>query len=245
MRYDACIGKGITMLHLAICDDEIKFCEQYKEKVQHILGDGVQIQTYTAPRECLKSLKQGRCDILLLDIDMPELTGLQMASVLQEQEINPKPILIFVTSQDAFVYESFRYHPFGFIRKNYIEEELEPVLLEAVEEWKKGKKQYTFRCEDEMVTLLYKDILYLEAKGNYLEIHATGRIYRIRETLVNAEKELKSWGFVRIHRGFLVNQQAVYRLGANEVVLQDKTILPIGRSCKEQARESLMRYMMA
>ncbi len=232
------------MLHLAICDDEKKFCEQYKEKVQDILGDGVLVRVYTDPRECLGSLEKGRCDILLLDIDMPELTGLQMASVLQEQVTDPKPILIFVTSQDALVYESFRYHPFGFIRKNYMEKELERVLLEAVDEWKKGKKQYTFRCEDEMVALFYKDILYLEARGNYLEIHAAGRVYRIRETLGNAEKDLGSWGFVRIHRGFLVNQQAVYTLGANEVVLQDKTILPIGRSCKEKARERLMRYMM-
>ncbi len=232
------------MLHLAICDDEEKFCGQYREKVQDILGDGVQILTYTDSRECLESLKQNQCDILLLDIDMPELTGLQLASVLQEQEVNPKPILIFVTSQDAFVYESFRYHPFGFIRKNYVDEELERVLREAVDEWKKGKKQYTFRCEDEIVALFHKDILYLEAKGNYLEIHAAGSVYRIRETLMNAEKELESWGFVRIHRGFLVNQQAVYTLGANEVVLQDKTVLPIGRSCKEKARERLMRYMM-
>lgn len=233
------------MLHLAICDDEKKFCGQYKEKVQDILGDGVQIRAYTDPRECLKSLERDRCDILLLDIDMPELTGLQMASVLQEQDIKPKPILIFVTSQDAFVYESFRYHPFGFIRKNYVEEELERVLLEAVEEWKKGKEQYAFRCEDEIVTLFYKDLLYLEAKGNYLEIHAPGRVYRIRETMRNAENELESQGFVRIHRGFLVNQQAVHMLGANEVVLRDKTILPIGRSCKEKARERLMRYILA
>lgn len=233
------------MLHLAICDDEKKFCEFYKEKVQAILGDGVQVQTYMDPRCCLNDLQQGRQDIVLLDIDMPELSGLQMASILQEQDTEPKPILIFVTSQDTLVYESFRYHPFGFIRKNFLEEELDRVLQEAREEWKKRKKQYTFRCENEIVTLLHKDIIYIEAEGNYLEIHGTERVYRTRETLSKVEKELAPWGFVRIHKGFIVNQQAVYTLGANEVVLMDRTRLPIGRRCKEQAKERLMRYMMA
>lgn len=233
------------MLRLAICDDEKKFCDLFHKKVLSILGETVQVQTYTAPQQCLFDMQQGRYDILMLDIDMPEMSGLQMASIMQEMSIEPKPILIFVTSQDSLVYESFRYHPFGFIRKSYLEEELERVLREAECEWKKRKKQFTFRCKNEMVTLLYQDILYLESSGNYLEIHGIKQVYRIRETMSKVEKELAFWGFVRIHKGFLVNQQAVYRLGANEIVLTDRTILPIGKSYREQARELLMRYIMA
>lgn len=232
------------MLHLAICDDEEKLCEIYKEKVRTILGDGVQIQTYTNPCECLDDLKQGRQDIVLLDIDMPEMTGLQMASVLQEQEAQPEPIIIFVTSQDALVYESFRYHPFDFIRKSHLDEEFCRVLRDACEEWKKQKKQYTFRCENDMVTLRHKDILYIESEGNYLQIHVdAGPVYRICETMTKVEKELEPWGFVRIHKGFLVNQQAVHMFNTREVVLVDKSVLPIGRSCREQVKERLMRLI--
>ena len=232
-----------AVLRLAICDDEQKFCEHICVQVQQILGLETAVQMYTDPVRCLADLCQNRYDIVLLDIDMPELSGMDMAAALQEQE--QKPILIFVTSQDSFVYESFRYHPFGFIRKDYMEDELERVLREANEQWKRNRNRYTFRCDNKTVSLFLQDILYMEAKGNYLEIHAKEEFYRIRETMAAAQSELASGGFVRIHKGFLVNQQAVYTVGADTCSLTDGTTLPIGRSYREQARETLMRYMMS
>lgn len=232
-----------AVLRLAICDDEQKFCDDICVQVQQILGVETTVQMYTDPVRCLADLRQNLYDIVLLDIDMPELSGMDIAAALQEQE--QKPILIFVTSQDSFVYESFRYHPFGFIRKDYMEDELERVLREANEQWKRNRNRYTFRCDNKTVSLFLQDILYMEAKGNYLEIHAKEEIYRIRETMAAVQNELASCGFVRIHKGFLVNQQEVYTVGADTCSLTDGTILPIGRSYREQARETLMRYMMS
>lgn len=232
-----------AVLRLAICDDEQKFCEYIGAQVQQILGSGPTVRMYTNPVRCLKDLRRGLYDIVLLDIDMPELSGMELAAALQEQE--SKPILIFVTSQDSFVYESFRYHPFGFIRKDYMNEELERVLREAGTQWERTRNRYTFRCENKTVSLFLQDILYLEAKGNYLEIHVREKEYRIRETMRTAQEELAPCGFVRIHKGFLVNQQAVYTVGADVCSLTDGTELPIGRSYRDQAREALMRYMMS
>lgn len=231
------------MLRLAICDDERRFCESGCVLVQKILGKEAAVQMYTDAKRCLADLRQNMYDIVLLDIDMPELSGMEIAAALQKQD--KKPILIFVTSQDSLVYESFRYHPFSFIRKDYIQEELEPVLREAKEKWERSRKRYTFRCENKMVSLFLQDIFYIEAKGNYLEIHGRDGIYRIRETLAAAQEELASFGFVRIHKGYLVNQEAVYTVGSDICLLTDKTELPIGRSYRESARETLMRYMMS
>ncbi len=108
---------------------------------------------------------------MLLDIDMPGMDGLEIAAKMQQMET--RPILIFVTSQDALVYDSFQYHPFGFIRKAYVDRELEQVLLEAVKEWKKQNHRYCFRCENEMVSLNTEQILYLESTGNYLELYTS------------------------------------------------------------------------
>lgn len=231
------------MLRLAVCDDEQKFCDVICIQVQQILGKETAVQTYTDPVRCLEDLRLDLYDIVLLDIDMPAVSGMEVAAALQEQE-HP-PILIFVTSQDSLVYESFRYHPFGFIRKDYMEDELGRVLREANEQWKRNRNRYTFRCDNKTVSLFLQDLLYLEAKGNYLELHSRDGIYRIRETMAAAQRELAPCGFVRIHKGFLVNQQVVYTVGADTCSLTDGTILPIGRSYREQARETLMRYMMS
>ena len=77
-----------------------------------------------------------------------------------------------------------------------------------------------------------------------MELHTEARTYRIRETMANVERELAAVGFVRIHKGFLVNQKAVYRIRGDEVVLRGDIVLPIGRSRKEEMREKLVRYLM-
>lgn len=95
---------------------------------------------------------------------MPGLDGLEIAARMSQ--LPYKPILIFVTCQDALVYQTFQYHPFGFIRKSCVEQELEPVLLEALEE-----------------------ILYFEAFENYLNLHTEHTVYRIWGTMLNVERQ--------------------------------------------------------
>lgn len=230
-------------MQLLICDDEITFCEQYKNRAEQILGEAAGVRIYTDSCIFWRELQESGGDIVLLDIDMPGLDGLEIAAKMQQMET--RPILIFITSQDALVYDSFQYHPFGFIRKTHVDKELERVLLEAVKEWKKQSHRYRFRCENETVSLNTEQILYLEAMGNYLELHTGERSYRIRETMAGAQEDLAAYGFVRIHKGFLVNERAVWRIGNREVVLEGDIRLPIGKSYKEQVKEKLVRLMMA
>lgn len=136
------------MIKIAICDDEPIICSLYQTKVQFILKEHeseASIDTYTQPLKFLEALKVQEYDLILLDIDMPEISGLQLAEKIQE--LPKRPLLIFVTNQDALVYQTFLYHPFSFIRKSFLEEELETVLLQAWKELAGRKIRYIFRCE--------------------------------------------------------------------------------------------------
>lgn len=231
------------MIRLLICDDEIRFCEQYAKMAESILGQKASVGISTDPRAFWEELQQSGADLVLLDIDMPEMDGFEIAARMEQ--LPQKPILIFVTSHDVLVYDTFQYHPFGFIRKSHVERELEPVLREALEEWRRRTQRYAFRCGDERVALSLDEIIYFESKGNYVELHTEAQTYRIRETMANVDRELAAVGFVRIHKGFLVNQKAVYRIRSDEVVLRGDIVVPIGRSRKEETREKLVRYMMS
>jgi len=87
-------------------------------------------------------------------------------------------------------------------------------------------------------------ILYFESEGNYLRLVTDSGEYRFRETLYAVENALAEYGFVRIHKGFLVNQAAVQLLGKEELTLRNEESLPIGKSYADNARKLLMRYMM-
>ena len=93
-------------------------------------------------------------------------------------------------------------------------------------------------------SLSLSDILYMEADGNYLKLFTATEEYRFRDTISAVCNALSDSGFVRLHRGFLVNQAAVKLLGMEEAELINGSRIPIGRSYADTARKQLMRYMM-
>jgi len=223
-----------------ICDDEQKMLSDIAALTAEAIPDS-DITPYLNGRELLPALKDGACDILLLDIDMPEIGGLDIARALSDMAV--KPLLIFVTSHDELVYDSLQFHPFGFVRKSHLTRELPSVLNDAVKELSGKDKHFCFHSSEGDVKLRLDDIRYFESDGNYIKLFASEE-YRFRDTLSSLENTLSGNGFVRIHKGFLVNQSAVKIINSDECVLDDNTDLPIGRSYSETARKQLMRYML-
>lgn len=224
-----------------ICDDEPKILADISDKAKKLLN-GAEIEGFSKGMELIDRLSEKSCQILLLDIDMPETDGLEIAAKLNE--INPKPLLVFVTSHDELVYDSLQYHPFGFVRKGYLDKELPKILADCEKELASREKNFCFYTEGSDVKLPLAEILYFESEGNYLKLITKNGEYRFRETLSAVENSLSHSGFVRIHKGFLVNQAEVKILRADKIELNCGISLPLGRRFADSAKKILMRYML-
>lgn len=233
------LGKPDDMW-IFICDDERQMLSRIAKKVSECLPES-DIRVFSSGSELLQCLQTKGCGILLLDIDMPDITGLEIAGQLSHLE--KKPLLVFVTSHDELVYDSFQYHPFAFIRKNSLDSEIKAVLDDCVRELQHRERHFCFRWEGKQVFLLLSEIFYFEAEGNYLKIFSKPGQYRFRSTITSVENTLAGCGFIRIHKGFLINQAAVRLLNAKEVKLLDGTLLPIGKSYAKTAEEQFLRYL--
>lgn len=227
-------------MHIFICDDEPKMLSDIAGKVAALLPED-ELRLFSSGGELLSCLYEISCDILLLDIDMPEITGLQVARELSG--LKKKSLLVFVTSHDELVYDSFQYHPFAFLRKSRFDAEIEKVLQDCVRELGDKEQHFCFRSDGNDVCLLLEDILYFEAEGNYLKVVTEKDTYRFRSTLTAVEHTLQNCGFLRIHKGFFVNQASVKLLNSEEATLQNNITLPIGKSYTKTVREQLLRYM--
>lgn len=227
-------------LRIFLCDDERRMLQMIAEKVSACLPES-DVRIFSSGTDLLTCLQREACDILLLDIDMPDITGLEIAGQLSRME--KRPLLLFVTSHDELVYDSFQYHPFAFLRKSCFEDEIKPALDDCVRELQHRERHFCFRWEGKRVCLLLPELLYFEAEGNYLHVFSkTGR-YRFRSTIASVENTLAGCGFIRIHKGFLINQAAVRLFNAKEVELFDGTLLPIGKSYAKTAEEQFLRYL--
>lgn len=232
------------MIKVAFCDDEAKILEDLSQRViNEFKSNKCEIDLYTTVNsmELLEHLKASTIDILFLDIDMPRLSGMDIAETLLNSEINT--LLVFVTGQDALVYKSFKYHPFGFIRKTYFDEEISSVVKGLIEELRKNADTFSFKANDSVNRVKIKDILYFESESNYLNLHTKDFVYKFRSTLSAMENELSVKGFIRTHKGFLVNQEHIFSVKTDTVVLDNNDILPIGRTNRDTIKARIMRYM--
>ena len=227
------------------CDDDEKILEDIRRKALEYEPDS-EINTYTSGRELLEHIENEPCDLLLLDIDMPDISGMDIAKRLNDTRCGNdgrKVLLVFVTSHDELVYESFKYHPFGFIRKHYFDEEIKKVLKDCKRELESNVRHFSFRSEGLDTRLLLSDIKYFEADSNYLKIYTKNVEYRFRSTMTAVGNALEQQGFIRIHKGFLVNQAYVKSLNSDVANLVDGTVLPMGKTYVDEAKDKLMRYM--
>lgn len=236
-----------TPYQIAICDDESKILKDITGKIKEAFQQIDVSADYFCTDDSAKMmeyLEKQNVDAIFLDIDMPVFSGMDIAAYLNEK--HPSAILVFVTSHDALVYQSFAYRPFGFIRKSHFDEELQEVVARIGKEWSNRKRDIVITKGQELIRILIKDILYIEAEGNYLNIYTKEDAIRIRETMTNMEKQLSEKGFVRCHKGYLMNAEHVEKFRSTEIDLQldgvRKTI-PIGRIYEKEVRSKIMEML--
>ena len=232
-------------MNIAVCDDEGKILEEIAAFIEKDFP-GNKVQTFSDGETFLAAVRaapESEPELLLLDIDIPGMTGMELAAELTSEKV--RTLIVFVTAHDELVYDSFKYHPFAFVRKKFLQEELRNVLLDCQKEidMRTSKKRFVFQNGSQLVNLAQSEILYFEGQANYLAIHTVDGEYRMRSTMSAVEKELGDSGFLRIHKGFLVNLEHVRILKTEGLELDSGGLLPIGKSYSEAAKKSILRFM--
>ena len=232
------------MIQAAICDDEKRVLDEIVGKVHDTfktLNCPIKIFKTEDPFELAEHIKNHNLDVVFLDIDMPRLSGMDIAQFLIDSGANT--LLVFVTSHDTLVYRSFRYHPFEFIRKSHFDEEIGSVAQSIASELQKRNEYFSFKTNEGFCKVKISDILYFESESNYIHLHCIDKCFRFRGTIASLENNLSARGFIRTHKGFLVNQQHIFALQGDDIKLSSDEILPIGRTNRENVRKTILRYM--
>jgi len=239
-------------IRLLLADDEPlahKVLEGYCRKIDFIevVGncyDGVSSLNY---------LNKYQVDAILLDIQMPDLTGLELLDSLK----NDSPKVILTTAFTEFAVRSFEYDqvvdylhkPIRIDRfykaisrlKNILE--LEQQAQEKQNSYAQTAEFPEFFCvRDNRVVykIKFHDVVYIQAWGNYLRIYLENReVKMIRKTIKEILKELPDPLFERIHKSYIVNRRRVSALEGNQLFLND-LVLPIGKSYAMLVKKRLL-----
>ncbi|MEG0981728.1 MAG: LytTR family DNA-binding domain-containing protein, partial [Erysipelotrichaceae bacterium] len=157
------------MVNIAIVDDDEKMCELVKKEVDNTLNDEYEFRTHIfGNAEILLKSLHTFYDILLLDIDMPGINGIETSKVLQMN--NLKTIIIFITSKSEYMPEAFGLNIFGFIEKKNLKANLPTMLMKCMK-FIEGRVNLTFKTKEGFVKILTDDIIYAEVSNRKVILH--------------------------------------------------------------------------
>lgn len=199
------------------------------------------ISCYCREGEFLEELSS--IDAVFPDIDMPRMSGLEIAEYINQN--HPVPIL-FLTAHDELVYSSFQFQPFRFIRKGYIDSELEEAVR-ALNDYIIAQSRNHSVClhtSEGDISISVKDIAYAEIYGHWIKIHPKeGGTFDCYGSLSDYERQWDKYGFVRTHKSYLVNVRYIYSILKDTVVLDGGERVLLGRNRVRKVREKFEMMM--
>lgn len=235
------------MITIAVCDDNIQFARFLTDKIKTICAFKIperymcQIAVeMSSSRAVLEYIKENTINILFLDIDMPKESGFQLAEKINR--IRPDTIIIFVSSHENYVFNSFEYSPFRFLRKSKLNDELEDALIKAVDRHMSSTQVITIRTDSEIVELRVKDIHYIRSDGNYYIVCGLDFEYKCRGTMSQAGKAIEKYNFFRINSGCFVNMENIKRFESPNKILLECAELYISQRTISAFKEAFMLF---
>lgn len=234
-------------LSVAFCDDDAIVRGHMRTAAERCFSQyGVAVHTseFDGPGALLDAMGRERFGLLFLDIDMPEMDGIELGERLRA--LGSGTDIIYVSNLDERVYEVFRVHPWSFVRKSRFDEQIDAVVADYVQMMDSRASRIVVQdAQGASRAVAPEEVVYVESAGKLQKLffpeHAEPM--QVRCSLMELEGQLAAAGFIRIHKGFLVNYRFVRRIRSRSVELDDGRALPVGRDRLESVRERYLALM--
>mgnify|MGYP003606446250 FL=1 len=222
---------------IILADDEIDLLtvisQVKKNPSLQLLG------AFYSAEEALKFINKNKIDVLFLDIEMPEINGLEFRKKVMEISV-----CIYITSYPEHAVESFELDTLDYIvkplksdrfsiKKKKIDDYLELKYKAKLFENSIGGDTIYIKEGHEQTKIKLHDILYLEALKDYTKIVTSQKKHCVLKSIGNILKENNFQSFIRVHKSYAVQKQYISKKNSTEIVLNNGQIIPVGRMYKE------------
>lgn len=208
------------------------------------------VESFSNAMDAIKFLNQQQVDVIFLDIHMPGFTGIDFVQTLK----NP-PRIVLTTSDTDFAIEAYEYETIvDYLVKPITQERFEKSILKVKKSLEVALKtsspqqetssssnlgdELYINIDRRLIKLKFSEILFIEAKGDYIEVKTDKKEYRVHNTLKNIKDKLPESIYLQIHRSFIINFTKIIDIEDNSVLIE-KSVIPISRS----NRPELMRRL--
>lgn len=221
-------------INIAICDDSETDALAARKVIRNTLNhlkQEAEIEYYFNAKDIQNKLLKRKepLDLLILDIDMPDISGLELAGALRAN--NLKLLIIFLSNHEEFVFKAIEFQPFRYIRKIKLETEMPIAIQSAVNIIKiNSDKQIVLNTDDGEMKVMVSDIMYFETDGRKLAVWLSNeRKLLINKTIIDLQELIAKENFISIHRSCVVNTDYVKNMHDTILTMKNGQQLAVSR----------------
>lgn len=234
-------------MHIALCDDNIdelsrisSLLEDYRRKRNY----SITYEAFHSATELLETMRERRFDLLLLDILMPGVTGIDAAKEIRHSD--SKIPIIFLTSSREFAVESYRVSAEDYIIKPAREDEIFPALDKQIARLAQEEAYLTLKTGSGIVKLPFSQIVYVEVINRMVHFFlVSNEVRQAYGYLADYERELLAYPyFYKPHRSYIVNLRQMTELGKNGFSTTVGKKVPVSRDAFARAKTAYMKCLL-
>ena len=233
-------------MNIAILDDDIDFVRKIQNDINEyfsMIDEKINIITLTENFKLINSLIMEPLDVIFLDIDLKdEYDGFSIAKILKKSF--PNIIIIFVSSNNDFVFPALSIDFFQFIRKNSYDEDILLVFSQLKEFYIQNCKKIILEVNKRKVLIKLNEIIYIMSIGHELFIKTISKEYTISSSLVKFMKKIDFKYLVQIQRNLVINLYFAEDVLRTNVILFDNTKYKVGRKYQDNLSRVYEEFLL-
>lgn len=230
-------------LNIVICDDDKNILQYLKVKIENILEQDCQIETFENGYDVIEYINhdENKVDIIFMDIDLKEHIGIDIVKEIQKNLNHIK--IIFMTGYAAYVEDIFEVETLYYLAKPINEEKLKKALNKAVESIKKDKEEIlNIKIKKQVISINLSDVNYIESHLRTIIIHC-GKVKKTIYKKLDEIEEILPANFIRCHQSYIVNMDKVNILTINKFILKNGEKVPVSQSKYKYTKEEFLNYL--
>lgn len=234
------------MIHVAICDDEQQVLRMVRAETERFFRTccvDCEIQTYLNSDNLRYDLQDDiHYDLFLLDIEMPSVSGMDLAKEIKE--LLPAAKMIFITSHLEYAITAYEYAIFRYIPKDAIHTKLPNALNDFYKLYDLERSEhYTIAVKNHVEQIPYRDILYIMKEGKYSVFHLKdGKSASVRKSLAQVSSEIGQTYFYFADRGCILNLANVTGIKDEEVMMADGQSVSVSKGNLTELKSVVLKF---
>ena len=230
-------------MRIAICDDSLNDLDLLRTTIlNHTYIRDTQVDSYTSSVEFIEKVENGTYyDIVFLDIEMPEMNGIECGHRLHRATNNT--VLIFLTNFPQYALEGYECEALRYLVKPCDANKIKDTLVRALQVVEEKTHKITIKKQNSNISIKISDLYFVEYSNRHIVYHTKNETIEAGGTLENVYDKLKYYGFIQVHQGYLVNMEKIKTFKNSYVILDNGTNVIMSVRRKTEVYSEYIKYL--